>query len=115
MSTIREVVTAHLPDVDVDVLVGALVEREQSMIDDLTIVASRFGVMPQIMAKVVMDMGFGEEKSPEFRDLITAQYDSLVAQMIEGLVAQGVPREAIGFPSTTVEDDLPEVGEPPTE
>ena len=64
-------------------LTDALIAREQEMVGTLHMTASQFGLLPQIVAKVICMIGLGEPCTEEMRAHVDAQYARLMAQIVE--------------------------------
>lgn len=61
----------------------ALLGREDAMADLLRLAAAQFGMYPQIVSKVLMDVGMGTAPSPEAEALINHQFAALMAELQE--------------------------------
>jgi hypothetical protein len=70
-------------------LVKRLVERDEAMADALRVAADQYGTFPQIVAKVLMDLGLGDpEPSDEYTTHVNTQFQELLRHL----------REEHGFP-----------------
>jgi hypothetical protein len=82
VSTIAELVERH--GGNTEALVGALQEREDNMRERLNMAGQQFGLMPFIVAAVLMDVGLGTPPSPEEEQLIRQNYINGVQAIREG-------------------------------
>lgn len=64
-----------------EVLINALVAREQAMADTLHQAGMQFGMFPQIVAEVLAQVEMGEPVSIEQRALIHGQFVALMEQI----------------------------------
>jgi hypothetical protein len=97
MNTIQQIVVeADLSDVDG--LITTLVAREQEMAETLQVIGSQFGLMPQIVAKVICQLGMGDPCTGEMREHVDAQYALLLTQIEENRQQQNAKYEEMGIP-----------------
>lgn len=82
MSTVAELVERHADNKDA--LVGALQEREDNIKQRLNIAGTQFGLMPFIVAAVLVDVGLGTPPSDEERALIQQNYVNGMRALQEG-------------------------------
>jgi len=102
MSTIRQILESFEGEGRLDDLITALEAREQEKVDALSQVALAHGVMPPVLAKVLVDLDLGAPRTDEEKAFITAQFEDFKAQMIERYSqATGIPAELLQFPATT--------------
>lgn len=73
--------TAEDGTVNVEVLKAMLVTREDLMADHLRLAAQQFGLMPQIVAEVVAQLGLGTPLSEEERALVHQNFVTLMQQI----------------------------------
>lgn len=66
-----------------DVLRAMLRTREDLMADHLRLAAQQFGLMPQIVAEVVAQLGLGTPLSAEERALVQQNFIALMEQIAE--------------------------------
>jgi len=59
-------------------LVGALIEREEALKEQLGMAGMQFGLFPQIVAEVLAEIGMGAPMTDEQRAFIRAQYVALM-------------------------------------
>lgn len=86
MKSIQEIVSEHNDKTtveDAEALTSALLEREDEMADHLRLAAINFGLYPQIVAKVLMDVGVGTTVSEEARVMINAQFVAIITAIQE--------------------------------
>lgn len=103
MNTIQECIDNSLTDEAPDEetikhLHDTLVAREQEMAETLQLVAVRFNLMPQIVAKVICELGLGEPCAGEVKEHIDAQYAELLEQIEVNRQAQNAKYEEMGLP-----------------
>lgn len=90
MSTPREVINEHIgglaetlaPGV-LDNLEAALVAREDGIADVLRLAGQQFGLMPEIVAEVLAEVGLGTPPDEVTRDLIRTNYVALMERLQE--------------------------------
>lgn len=84
--SIREVVEATLPAGEsTEVIVAALIEREQSMADALRELAVAFGLHAEIVAQILaIDVPMGEPTTVEQKAYVHQQYVNLVRRLQSG-------------------------------
>lgn len=83
MKTIEEILSEHITG---DALIpeglnAALIEREQEAMDTLRIVASEFGLLPPVVAKVICLLGLGTPCEGDERKHVDEQYAALLLQI----------------------------------
>jgi hypothetical protein len=89
MKTIEEIIEDHVtsdaaPSVEtIAELRDDLTAREQEAMDTLRVVASEFGLLPAVVAKVICMLGLGAPCEGEEREHVDAQYAALLAQIEE--------------------------------
>lgn len=129
MKTIEQVIDDHIPTgatpsvETIAELRDDLRHREQEAIDRLQVLAQRFGLLPQIVAKVLQEIELGDPPTDDQRDYVNAQYAEFLRQAeaqreeaIERYRALGVPVNAPPFvdplseeaPADIVIPDTPE-------
>lgn len=85
--TVAEVVTRHLNDSDSeparDALVADLIEREDLIADQLRVAGSQLGTFPELVAKVLADVGLGTPVSEEQMVYLNQQFTARVAWLQE--------------------------------
>lgn len=69
--------------ISIEVLKAMLVVREDTMADHLRLAAQQFGLMPQIVAEVVAQLGLGTPLSEEERALVHQNFVALMEQIAE--------------------------------
>lgn len=81
--SIQEVVNAHIGDgvVRRGAMIRALQEREDAMADALRLAGVQFGLMPEIVAKVLMDVGVGTPPTPEMREYVNQQFAAFMERL----------------------------------
>jgi hypothetical protein len=65
-----------------------LIGRDEALADTLRLRGTEYGLLPQVVAKVLMDAGLGEPKSEEQRAYVQREYDILIQHL----------RDEHGFP-----------------
>lgn len=86
MTTISEVLEALHVDLDGEwgqQLLTLLTAREDNMADLIRLAGAQFGLYPQAVSKVLMDVGLGTAPTPEARALIDGQFVALMEQLQE--------------------------------
>ena len=68
------IAVSTIPESQREVIVNALVERENRVADYLRLTAQTFGLYPFIVAEAIASAGLGTPPSEEERGLIHAQY-----------------------------------------
>ena len=84
-----------------DALRAMLVTREDLMADHLRLAAQQFGLMPQIVAEVVAQLGLGTQPTEEERALIHQNFVALMEQIAEAR------RQAFGGEAPPPPPDIP--------
>lgn len=81
--SIEEIVNAHIKDGKVhrSAMIRALQDREDNMADLLRLAGVQFGLFPEIVAKVLTDIGLGTPLSPEAREHINQQFVALMERL----------------------------------
>jgi hypothetical protein len=100
MKTIEEVLAEYTTgDATVpEGLAAALVEREQEAVDRLQLFAQRFGLLPAVVTRVILELGLGEQPDEETRAMIEAQYQELLEQAKRQHEAAFAAMRALGVP-----------------
>jgi hypothetical protein len=62
-------------------LSAALIEREDTIADQLRMAGMQFGLFPQIVAEVLAEVGLGTPPSPEARQEIRNQFTALMEEI----------------------------------
>lgn len=99
MNTIEEIIEQHIsPEGNVTpeslvALRDVLTAREQEAMDTLRVVASEFGLLPPVVAKVICLLGLGTPCEGEAREHVDAQYAALL-QQIEDQRQQAIAKYA---------------------
>jgi hypothetical protein len=82
--TIESIVRAHYDNPATpppEVLVQALVDREDRIVEQLHMAGMQFGLYPQIIAEVLATVGLGTPPSVEGRALIRQQFIALMEEL----------------------------------
>lgn len=90
--TIDDIVSRYINDPATpppEMLVAALVAREQAMADVLRQAGMQFGMYPQIVAEVLAEVEMGEPISPEQRAMIRGQFNALMEQIAAAQRGEG--------------------------
>lgn len=67
--------------VDWDSLKERLTEREEAIVGLLHLAAAQFGMYPQIVAKILMDVGLGSPPEDAVRTMINNQFAALMEEI----------------------------------
>jgi hypothetical protein len=82
VTTIREVLDAHIEDTElVDRLEAALIEREDGVADLLRLAGAQFGMFPEIVAEVLVTVGVGSPISETERAMVRQQFVALMERL----------------------------------
>src|SRR5262245_57311002 len=82
--TIADIVNRYINDPATpppEALVEALVAREEAIVGLLHLAAMQFGMYPQIVAKVILDVGLGAPKSEPEKQMIEGAFVHLMQQI----------------------------------
>lgn len=64
-------------------ILSSLLQREDYMADLIRAAGMQFGLFPEIVAKVIQDVGLGSPKTPEEQEYINAQFAGLMQRLRE--------------------------------
>lgn len=70
--------------VNIDVLRALLVAREDNMADHLRLAGAQFGMIPELVAAVVADLGLGTIPSEEEKAIIRQNFVNKMRELTEG-------------------------------
>lgn len=98
MTTINEIVTEHLGDLDYpDGFVPALKEREDVALEKLQLYAERFGLLRPVVSRVILELGLGDYDDAT-KAHIMETYQAFIDDYKEKVEAQVAGMRAIGIP-----------------
>lgn len=86
MSTIEQIVRRHVGPMagnSIALLTADLAGREDEIADNLRLAAIQFGLFPEIVAKVLTDIGLGTPPSEQGKAMIEANFKALMDRLHE--------------------------------